>query len=64
LALVAHLAAWVAQAWREHHAGRLTLDETLAMVRQHRGPEATEDDATPSDTPPRLGVVLPLPLDE
>jgi hypothetical protein len=34
---VADRAAWVAWAFRRYHAGRLTLDELRAMVREHRG---------------------------
>jgi hypothetical protein len=43
---VADRAAWVAHAFRRYHARQLTLDELLAMVREHRGhpDEGTDDD--------------------
>jgi hypothetical protein len=43
---VADRAAWVAQAFRRYHAGQLTLEQLLAMVREHRGrpAEGTDDD--------------------
>jgi hypothetical protein len=42
---VADRAAWVAQAFRRYHAGKLTLEQLQAMVREHRGhPAAATDD--------------------
>lgn len=34
--------AWVTQAYRRYHAGQITLDQLLAMVRDHREDPETD----------------------